>query len=125
MSGHSATKRTCGAKLRSRPWDNDGCQRRAVDWSDRCVQHTGPRTEAGKAKSLEALAKSRENAIATRKHKTLLRRKAKEAAKVWCRDFGHPASPMVVALFDPDHTTHKSIRLHAEQLIETAKAGYE
>jgi len=32
---------------------------------------------------------------------------------------------MVIALFDPDHPTHESVRVHAEQLIATARAGYD
>ena len=125
MPGHNATKRICGAKLKSRPWDNGGCQRRALDWSARCVQHAGPKTDAGKARAAEALNRGRKTAIANRKHKALLRQNAKSAAREWARDFGHPAGPMAIALFDPDHPTHKSVRLHAEQLIKTARAGYD
>ena len=125
MPGRNSTKKVCGAKLRSRPWDGNGCQRRAADWGDRCVQHSGPKTDAGKVKSLEALARGRENGIAVRQQKAMLRQKAKGAAKAWIRDFGHPAGPMVIALFDPHHITHTSVWLHAEQLIETARAGYE
>ena len=125
MAGRNSTNRVCGSKLRSRPWGGVGCQRRVTDWSDRCIQHSGPKTDAGKAKSLEALARGRENGIAVRQQKAILRQKAKDAAKAWIRDFGHPAGPMVSALFDPEHITHKSVRIHAEQLIETARAGYE
>jgi len=125
LPGHNATKRPCGAKLKSRPWDHDGCQRRSLNWSERCVQHAGPQTEAGRARAAEALARGRKTAIETRKRKAVLRKKAKDAARDWARDFGHPAGPMVIALFDPDHPTHKSVQNHARQLIETAKAGYE
>ena len=125
MPGHNATKRYCGAKLRSRPWDAEGCKRRALVSSNRCVQHAGPKTEAGRAKTLEALARGRKTAVKTIKRKAALRQKAKSAAKDWTRDFGHPAGPMVIALFDPDHPTHQSVRLHAEQLIATARAGYD
>ena len=88
------------------------------------MQHAGPQTEAGRAKALEALARGRKAAIQTRKRKALLREKAKEAAKAWLRDFGHPAGPMVIALFDPEHPTHESVRLHAKQLIKIAGEGY-
>ena len=88
MPGHHATKRTCGAILRSRPWDAEGCKRRALVSSDRCVQHAGPKTEAGRAKTLEALARGRKTAVKTIKRKAALRRKAKIAAKDWTRDFG-------------------------------------
>jgi hypothetical protein len=125
MTGHDATKRTCGAKLKSRPWDHEGCQRRALEWSQRCVLHAGPKTEAGRAKAIEALSRGRQTAIANRQQKSRLRQKAKSAARKWTRDFGHPASPMAVALFDPNHPTHESVRRHAEQLINTAKAGYD
>ena len=124
MPGHNATKRICGARLKSRPWDIVGCQRRALDWSDRCAQHAGPKTDVGRAKAAEALTRGRKTAIANRKQKSLLRQKAKNAAREWARDFGHPAGPMAIALFDPDHPTHESVRLHAEGLIETARAGY-
>lgn len=125
MPGHNATKRVCGAKLRSRPWDHSGCQRRAVDWSERCTQHAGPKTEAGRARATEALVRGRKTAIETRKRKSKLRDKAKCAAKTWVRDFGHPASPMVIALFDPEHPTHGIVKLHAKEIVDIAKAGYE
>ena len=125
MPGHNATKRVCGAKLNSRPWDHSGCQRRAVEWSERCAQHAGPKTEAGRAKSTEALARGREAAFENRKRRSILRDKAKEAASTWARDFGHPASPMVIALFDQDHPTHDTVKLHAKEIVDVAKAGYE
>ena len=68
---------------------------------------------------------TRQTAIANRRQKALLRQKAKEAAKEWVRDFGHLAGPMAVALFDPDHPAHRSVRLHAEALIAMARAGYD
>ena len=125
MPGHNATKRVCGAKLRSRPWDHSGCQRRAVEWSVRCAQHAGPKTEAGRAKATEALVRGRKAAIETRKRKSILRHKAKDAARTWVRDFGHPASPMVIALFDTEHPAHDTVKLHAKEIVDIAKAGYE
>ena len=125
MAGHSVTKRACGAKLKSRPWDHEGCQRSATEWSQRCVQHAGTKTEAGRAKAIEALSRGRQTAIANRQQKSHLRQKAKSAAREWTKDFGHPASPMAVALFDPNHPTHESVRRHDEQLINTARAGYD
>jgi len=89
------------------------------------VQHAGPKTVAGRAKAVEALARGRKTAIETRKRKSLLRRKAKEAARTWVRDFGHPASPMVIALFDPGHPTHTVVKQHAEEIVQMARAGYE
>ena len=125
MPGHNATKRVCGAKLRSRPWDHPGCKRWAVEWSIRCAQHAGPRTEAGKAKANEALVSGRKTIVEARKRKSILRDKAKDAARTWVRDFGHPASPMVIALFDPNHPTHDTVKHYAKDIIDVAKAGYK
>ena len=120
MPGHNATKRVCGAKLRSWPWDHPRCQRWAVEWSIRCAQHAGPRTKAGKAKANEALVSGRKTVVEARKRKSILRDKAKDAARTWVRDFGHPASPMVIALFDPNHPTHDTVKHYAKDIIDVA-----
>ena len=125
MVGHVISKRPCGAGVKSRPWDHDGCQRRALDWSDRCRQHAGPQTIEGRTRSNEALVKGRKTALANRAVRADKRRQAKEAAKAWARDFGHPAGPMVIALFEEHHPTHKSVLSHAHDLIATARAGYD
>ena len=46
-------------------------------------------------------------------------------ARTWVRDFGHPASPMVIALFNSEHPAHDTVKHHAKEIVDVAKAGYK
>ena len=72
----------------------------------------------GRRRANEALARGRE----TVQRNKAIRRRAKEAAERWLKDFS-PSSPLVDALVDENHLAHAGVLEHAQLLLRTMRAA--